>query len=396
MPLPSELLPLPHTQPRTALVLSGGGARAAYQVGVLLALRELLAADKDNPFPILCGASAGAINAAGLAIRADNFSFGVELLHEVWTNLSAGKVFRADPLSIGAAGAQWLSLLAFGWLMKSSPRSLLDNAPLRELLSQHLKFNRLTKVIDSGALHALSITCSGYASGQSVSFFQGQPDLMGWRRQQRSGAKVRLGVEHLMASSALPFVFPAVRLHREWFGDGAMRLLAPISPAIHLGATRILVIGTGNQAETEEARSREKAYPSLAQIAGHALSSIFLDGLTSDVESLTRINDLLGHFSAAQRSEANISLQPLTLLHIAPSQRLDHLATRFVGALPVAVRAMMRGIGAMRKSGGALASYLLFEQPYISALIELGRRDTLAQRDEVKGFLSGSRIQVIA
>jgi NTE family protein len=377
------------TGPRTALILTGGGARAGYQVGVLKAIRELLREPQRNPFPILCGTSAGALNAASLAAAAEDFGAGVDGLLKVWENFSARQVYRADPLSMGISGARWVSTLALGWLTRHSPRSLLDNTPLRRLLEESLDLARIGRAIESGALHSLSITCSGYSSGQSVSFFQGRADIEPWRRSQRIGAPTEISVDHLMASSAIPFVFPAVHLNREWFGDGSMRQVAPVSPAIHLGAEKILVVGAGQMAHESE-RPRGTAYPSLAQIAGHALSSIFLDSMSVDLERMNRINRTLSLIPEPVRQENGMTLRPIEVLTIAPSQRLDQLAARHARSLPWAVRAMLRGIGAMNPNGGALTSYMLFEQPYTRALIDLGYADTLARRDEVLQFLGGS------
>lgn len=381
MPAPESARP-----PKTALILTGGGARAAYQVGVVKAVKELLPDPKANPFPILCGTSAGGLNAASLAAAAEDFGAGVDGLERIWANFHAGDVYRADALGLGLSSGRWLAALAFGWLTRRSPGSLLDNAPLRRLLENSIDFDRIDRAISRHALHSVSITCSGYDSGQSVSFFQGRADLEPWKRSQRFGAHVKLGVEHLMASSAIPFLFPAVRLHREWFGDGSMRQLAPISPAIHLGADRILVIGAGRKA-VESERPQSERYPSLAQIAGHALSSIFLDSLAVDLERMIRINKTLSRIPEGLRRESGIPLRPIEVLHIAPSERLDHLAARHAGALPRPLRALLRGIGAMNRSGGALASYLLFEQPYTRALIDLGYADTMARRREVAAFL---------
>ena len=374
------------TGSRTALILTGGGARAAYQVGVLKAIRELLREPQRNPFPILCGTSAGALNAASLAVAAEDFGAGVDGLVRVWENFSAYQVYRADPVSMGISGARWVSTLALGWLTRHSPRSLLDNAPLRRLLEDSLDLGRIGRAIENGALHSISITCSGYSSGQSVSFFQGRADIEPWRRSQRVGAPTEISIEHLMASSAIPFVFPAVHLNREWFGDGSMRQVAPVSPAIHLGAEKILVIGAG-QMTHESQRPRGTTYPSLAQIAGHALSSIFLDSMSVDLERMNRINNTLALIPETVRRDTGMVLRPIEVLTIAPSQRLDQLAARHARALPWPVRVMLRGIGAMNPNGGALTSYLLFEQPYTRALIDLGYADTLARRDEVLQFL---------
>lgn len=372
---------------RTALVLPGGGARAAYQAGVLACICEMLPDPTRNPFPILCGTSAGAINAATIACQADNFRSAVESLNDVWRNMRARDVYRADPLGVAASGARWLSSLMLGWFVKKSPRSLLDNDPLRQLLGRRLDFRNIDVAIASGALHAISITASGYTSGHSISFFQARAEVEAWVRTHRFGSRDRLTVEHLMASAAIPFVFPAVKLHREWFGDGSMRQLAPLSPAIHLGAEKVLVIGAGRMSEKVE-RQRGESYPTLAQVAGHALSSIFLDGLAVDIERMQRINRTLSVIPPEVKAQAGMSLRPIKTLVIAPSQRLDHLAARHARALPRSVRILLRGIGAMNRAGGALTSYLLFEQPYTRALIDLGYRDTEACADEVRAFLN--------
>eukprot|EP01034_Spumella_vulgaris_P029916 gene29916-37048_t len=276
---------------KTGLILSGGGARAAYQVGVLQAINEILWEEgwppSRNPFNIICGTSAGAINATALACRADNFSEGVQKLLDVWLNFSAEQVYRADSLGVIRSGARWLSLLSFGWLLRkwraAPPRSLLDNTPLVSLLHRMLDLPRLDMVLQEGLLHALAVTASSYTGGQHVTFFQTAAEIAPWVRTQRVAMQDQIGVEHLLASSAIPFIFPATPLYlggqHEYCGDGSMRQLAPISPAIHLGADKVLVIGAGRLHEPAAQRTETARYPSLAQIAGHALSSIFLDSL---------------------------------------------------------------------------------------------------------------------
>lgn len=372
--------------PRTALILTGGGARAAYQVGVLLAVAKLSNNRHHNPFPILCGTSAGAINAASIACLADNFGKAVAILAGVWRNMRAHDIYRADAWGVGLSGARWISLLTLGWLIRNPPISLLDNSPLHALLSRHLDFKGIERSIAKGALHAVSISASGYESGENISFFQAHPDAQPWRRVQRLGIRAQIGVDHLMASSAIPFVFPATRIHREYFGDGSMRQLAPISPAIHLGAERVLIVGASRKNEYQ-GRRRVDSHPSLAQIAGHALSSIFLDSLAVDIERMQRINQTLSAIPPEVHAHSGIPLRPIKTLVIAPSEGLDRIAAEHAGALPWPVKALLGRVGAMNRHGGALTSYLLFEKPYTRALIDLGYADTLARGDEVGEFL---------
>ena len=374
-------------RPRAGLVLTGGGARAAYQVGVVKAVREILGNPAKNPFPIVCGTSAGAINAATLAAYADDFNGSVERLLEQWESMRCSKVYRTDAWSIAKSGARWLSSMML--VSHRNPVSLLDNTPLRRMLESRLPFERIQDNIDAGALYAVCVTASGYTSGQSVSFFQGGSGLEGWERNQRIGAAVSMKLEYLLASSALPFIFPAVKVHREYFGDGSMRQIAPVSPALHLGADRVLIVGTG-QRSLEQARARSSLYPSLAQIAGHALNSIFLDSLMVDIERLERINRTLEAIPAEARASAKVALRPIKVLSVAPSQPIERVAARFLHELPRTVRFLLRPTGALSRSGSNLASYLLFEAPFCRALIDLGYQDMLAREDEVRGFFEGA------
>jgi NTE family protein len=389
----SSVAPLPagRRRPRAGLVLTGGGARAAYQVGVVKGVRDILGAPKANPFPILTGTSAGAINAATLAVFADDFSSGVANLLEVWENMRCEQIYRTDALSILKSGAKWLGALML--LSRHNPVSLLDNAPLRAMLEKNLAFDRIQQHIDSGVLYAACVTASGYTSGQSVSFFQGGSGLEGWERNQRIGAAVPLGVDVLLASSALPFIFPAVKFNREYFGDGSMRQIAPVSPALHLGADRVLIVGTGRQG-TDQARARSNVYPSLAQIAGHALNSIFLDSLMVDIERLERINKTVRLIPREKMTESHVQLRPVEVLFIAPSQPIERIAARFIHELPRTVRFILRPTGALNRSGSNLASYLLFEQSFCRALIDLGYQDTVAREAEVRTFFEPSEGQI--
>jgi len=385
----SNVTPLPtgRAKPRAGLVLTGGGARAAYQVGVVKAVRDILGNPERNPFPILCGTSAGAINAATLAIYADDFNRAVGNLLEVWEHMRCEHIYRTDAWSIMKSGARWLSSMML--ISRHNPVSLLDNGPLRQMLERNLDFQRIQNNIDSGALYAACVTASGYTSGQSVSFFQGGSGLEGWERNQRIGAAVPLKLELLLASAALPFIFPAVKFNREYFGDGSMRQIAPVSPALHLGADRVLIVGTGRQA-TDGGRARSNVYPSLAQIAGHALNSIFLDSLMVDIERLERINRTVSLIPRERMSETTVQLRPVRVLFISPSQPIERIAARFIHELPATVRFILRPTGALNRSGSNLASYLLFEESFCRALIDLGYQDTVAREAEVKAFFETS------
>ena len=383
---------------KTALFLAGGGARAAYQVGVLQAILSLLSEygwpARQNPFEIICGTSAGAINATALACRADDFEESVTHLLHIWRNLEVEQVYRADSIGVLRSGARWLSLLSFGWLLRKwhaqPPNSLLDNSPLVGLLHKMLDLPRLDQALNSGVLDALAVSASSYTGGSHVTFYQSARPIPSWRRAQRMSVQQQIGVDHLLASAAIPLIFPAVPLYCndrcEYFGDGSIREVAPVSPAIHLGATKILVIGSGHVGGPQRNFAEYSGYPSLAQIAGHAMSSIFLDGLSVDLERITRINGTLSLLTPEQRRQT--PLRMVNLLAITPSVPLDSLASRHVGSLPLPIKTLLSTIGATERRGGALASYLLFEASYTRSLIELGQIDTLSRRDEVLSFFN--------
>ena len=384
------------TSRKTGLVLTGGGARGGYQVGVLKAVSQILCEAgwpaTRNPYDIICGTSAGAINATALACHADDFGEGLQNLHKIWANFSVEQVYRADSLGVMRSGARWLSLLSFGWLLRkwhaNPPNALLDNTPLVTLLNRMLNFPRLDAALLDGKLHALAVTASSYSAGHHITFYQSEADIAPWVRTQRVSMRAQIGVEHLLASSAIPLMFPATPLYcdgrREFCGDGSMRQLAPISPAIHLGADKVFVIGAGRLNEPARDSTEQARYPSLAQIAGHAMSSIFLDSLAVDIERMTRVNLTLSVLTDAQKMQT--PLRPVEMLIIAPSQRLDEIASRHTGSLPKPIRMMLSSIGATEVRGAALASYLLFESSYTCELIALGERDTFARRADVLKF----------
>ena len=354
---------------------------------------------RKNPFDIVCGTSAGAINATAFACRADDFEHSVAFLLKVWRGLEVEQVYRADSIGVIRSGARWLSLLSFGWLLRqwhaAPPNSLLDNSPLVALLHKMLDLPRLDAALDQGHLHALGVSASSYTAGRHVVFYQAAAEIPPWSRIQRMSVPQQIGVDHLLASSAIPLIFPSVPLYCgercEYFGDGSLRELAPISPTIHLGADRVLVIGAGNIGLSGRKFDEFSGYPSLAQVAGHAMSSIFLDGLSSDIERLNRINATLSLLTPEQRKQT--SLRPVEMLAMTPSQPLDSIASRHVGSLPLPIRALLSAIGATERRGAALASYLLFESAYTRSLIELGQIDTFLRRDEILHFFEVSEFE---
>lgn len=398
---PGSCLPDPASRRLTGLVLSGGGARAAYQVGVLKAIAQIArtraSARREascNPFGILVGTSAGAINASALAAGADDFQIAVRALVRVWEDFSAGQVYLADSFGVVRSGTKWVTAMSLGWALRrftrTRPRSLLDNAPLADLLAGLVPLERVKDRLLDGTLSALAVTASSYTTGFHITYYQSAAGISPWVRSQRIAVAEQVTIDHLLASSAIPFIFPAraLRLNGrlEYFGDGSMRQLAPISPAIHLGAERILVIGAGRlQEPILRGDLPDAAYPTLGQIAGHALSSIFLDALALDIERLQRVNRTLAWLPPEAQSQSG--LRQVEVMVISPSERLDSIAARHIRSLPLPVRALLSALGGTDERSAALASYLLFEAPFTHELINLGYRDTMARAVELAQFL---------
>lgn len=375
---------------KTALILSGGGARAAYQVGVLSAVKDILPPGAKNPFPIICGTSAGAINALALATHAGSFREAVADLYSIWGNIAIDRIFKTGWWELTKSLARLGGSLFNQGIGRERPVSLLDNEPLREFLLENVRFSNIQSAIEAGYLEAVAVTALGYTSGESVSFFQGAPHLQGWRRYRRVGVAAELTVDHLLASSAIPTIFPTVRINREYFGDGAMRQLAPISPALHLGADSVFVIGVSSNRNPDQWNKRKlppRHSPSMAQIIGHMFNSAFIDSLEGDIEHLERINFLLSKIDGEVYTESRKKLRPVKTLVISPSKALDKIAGRKVRYLPRSMRFFMRATGATARGGGAAAaSYLLFAKPFCDELMELGYQDAMWERAAIQEF----------
>jgi NTE family protein len=381
--------------PVTGLILSGGGARAAYQVGVLAAIADLLPDAARNPFPVIVGTSAGAINAVGLACGALHFTEAIRNLTQVWQSFHCAQVYRSDWPGVLHQAGRFVANSLFG-LGGAAPVALLDSAPLRDLLAERLDFSGIAAAVARRQLRAVAVSAFAYESAQAVTFYQGRATIDPWFRHRRVGVPTRLSVEHLMASAAIPLIFPPVKINREYFGDGAVRQSAPISPALHLGATRVLVVGVSGKSRGGELDdmqpqtltvTRSQRPPSLAQIGGHMLNSTFIDNLESDIELLERLN-YMGGLVPDEVRRRGLGLKPVEVLVVAPSKPLDQIAARHRRELPAALRLFLRGPGATRASGAGVLSYLLFEAGYCNELIELGYQDAMAQKAELLRFLA--------
>jgi len=375
------------TKPKLGLVMMGGGARAAYQVGVLKGVSELVKKGEPSPFNIISGISAGAINAAALASASHNYKKAVFRLLTIWGNFHCDQIFCTSAGGIIKTGAHWLMGMMLASFAKNKPMYLLDRTPLHELLSNYLHTRGIQRNIDNGHLHAVSISASGYSSGQNVTFFQGDPSIKSWKRSRRIGCREAINVDHLMASSAIPFIFKPEKVNREFFGDGSIRLIAPLSAPLHLGAERLMIIGNRKEDEDIDIRISQKETPSFADIASHVLNSIFLDSLEADLERLTRINKTVSRIPDETIIEHDIPLRNVDTLLVSPSEDIGKIAAPYAKDMPGSIRMLLRGIGAMKTEGSSLMSYLLFEKGYCRDLIELGFEDTIAKKDQIKDFL---------
>ncbi len=381
------------SEPRNSLILPGAGARGAYQVGVLKFIAELVPAAAPSPFKILSGTSAGAINATVLACRAANFRAAVAEMEEVWSGFSTDQVFRADAWTMLKSSLHWLATLTLGGLGRRNPRSLLDCAPLRQLLERQIDFEAIEAALDAGHIDALAITASAYTSARSVTFFQTVDGPLPWARVRRIGRPETITLDHVMASAAVPFIFPPVRIGNEFYGDGSMRQRAPLSSSIHLGADRLLVIGGRDEhPDPEPGTAAAAAEPTFADVAGYMLDTLFMDGLYADLERLTRLNAIMEQVGPGQLQAPLARLRPIRTLIMLPSRDLREIAARHAREMPRPLRLLLSRLGAMRggrthNGGMQLISYLLFESGFTRELIDLGYNDAEARREELVAFM---------
>jgi NTE family protein len=374
-------------QSKMGLVLTGGGARAAFQVGVLRAIFDLIDHKKGvNPFPIISGASAGAINATVLASHAQLPRLGIRSLHKVWAGFSVEEIFCCDFKSVMTNSGHWLRSFFSDNYHHKHHLGLLNNSPLKALLARVIHYDSIQEAIDNNQLHALSITASSYYSGQSTSFFQGHESIANWHRHRRNGKRCAINRSHLLASSAIPLVFPAQQIGQEFFGDGSVRFLSPLSPAIHLGADKIMVIGVDPVKEKMPLTSDVIHYPSTADIAGHVLDSVFVDSLDSDIERIKRVNKTIKLIPKAVR-DLQSSLRPIETFTISPSQDLSALASKHFYQLPKLIQFFFKRVGIGASEGSNVLSYLLFESSYTQELIALGYADAMNQSDQIQSFM---------
>lgn len=371
---------------KTGLILTGGGARAAYQVGVLKAISDQFP-DLHHPFNVVCGTSAGAINAIAVAGGEDVFRHNIGHLEHLWSQIKVEDIYRADAIGM----TRWVMAFARSLIQGKTGgglASLLDNRPLREFLAQELPINGIADAIAENRLDAIGINACGYSAGQNLCFFQAKDGIESWNLGQRAGCRTTLGLDHVMASSAIPTVFPPVKINREYFGDGVTRQMAHVSPAIHLGAQRILVIGVSANRMCVPHRRQATASPSIPEVMEHVLNGMFLDTMDYDVERLLLINQLVDMIPEATMAASGLALKPLHLLDISPSEPINEIAARYLDGLPSLVRRIIGREDPNGEGGSSLASYLLFDARFCRELITLGYKDAQAHSQQLNKFFA--------
>jgi NTE family protein len=377
------------------LVLTGGGARAAYQAGALRALAEILPSG-GSPFQTLAGISAGAVNAAALGGATSGFPEAADRLVDLWMKLSPDRVYRTDTRRMIGIGGRWMRDLSAGGLFpRSRINFLLDASPLRDFLHETLPLLQLRQALAAGELRGFAVTATSYATNVAVTFFDGAPDIDPWVRATRVGVREPIRLDHVMASAAIPIFFPPVRIRRTWYGDGSVRMTAPLSPAIHMGAERLLVIGVRRWRSPDEmspgGRPVRKESLAPSEIAGTLLNAVFLESIEADVERLEAVNRMVDLVPVAERAKLPHHVRVIPTLVLRPSRDLAQLAGDQYRRFPRILRYLFSGIGARGENGSDLLSYLAFEPVYVKRLIELGYEDTLARRRELELFFGERR-----
>jgi NTE family protein len=377
----------------TGLVLTGGGARSAYQVGVLRALAEITGPG-SVPFDVIAGISAGAINGIVIATGAEDFQTASERLRTTWMNLTPERVFRTGALRLAAIGSKWIRDLSAGALVgKSGINYLLDSSPLRKLVEEEIPIGRMRRHLRAGRLRAVAVSATNYHTGAGVTFFEGVSDVEPWVRSTRVGIRERITVDHVMASAAIPIFFPPVPLGGSFYGDGCVRMHYPMSPAIHLGADRIVAVSVRHMRPPSDTAARQQRAKTdnlpLSEIVGVLLNAVFLDSLDSDLELLERMNKTLALVPRDKLVNGDVDVRAIPALVLRPSQDLGRLAADEYERFPGMLRYLLKGIGAAGHAGEDLLSYLAFEPVYVQRVIDLGYGDTLARRDEIQEFFFG-------
>jgi len=370
---------------KVGLVLPGGGARGAYQVGVLKAFLEISNTKSQSPFDIFSGTSAGAINGAFLASGAHTFDHSVTSLVDIWSNFTSNKVYKTDPITMLKSSIHWFLTIISGGVLIPNPISLLDNQPLKNLLRETIKFPSIQSNIDSSVIASLAVTSASYRTRKSCTFFQTNNGANNWQKTHREGRKTSINLDHLMASVALPLIFPAIRMKDEYFGDGAMRQATPLSPAIRLGAEKLMIISAK---ETNDRFQFNNQYPSFEKITGYILEASFLDGLYSDIERLNRINQIIKNSDDREITTNKKTMKYVDYLIISPSEDLNEIAQKHYHNMPLSIRLLLKGLGLLKDSQSELLSFLLFESVYTSELIDLGYRDGIGKKQEIADFMS--------
>lgn len=368
---------------KPGLVLTGGGARAAYQVGSVRAIYEILGR-KEHLFEVISGNSAGGINSTYLAANCQNWEIATQNLYELWIHVRPENVYDLRKRTITDLGIKWISSAVFGGLSPNHKtiNHLLDTSPLKKLFEREIDFSHIRKNIELNHLRGLSLSTTNYNTGTNVVFHDSIPEVKDWSRSDRFSHRTILNSEHLMATSAIPFFFPPIQIEESFYGDGCIRQTTPLSPAIHLGAEKIIAVGVRYPHEKNTIKSQTFAKfdnPPLGHVAGVMLNALFLDSLEADYERLLRINELI-------REGAHPELKPIPILLIRPSRDLGKMTTNLAAELPPILRYLLKGIGVSETEGLDLLSYLAFDKSYTKPLMELGYEDTYKIKDDILRF----------